>query len=142
MFLGTYTHNIDDKNRLTLPSKIATELSKTVVVSRGFDSCLELRTLEEFKKYSEVLNSYSSNKKETRMFVRAILPNASKITIDNAKRILIPANLLQQANIKNEVTIIGVGNKIEIWDSDTYAAYKEKADQLYEEIAERLDNDK
>ena len=48
MFLGTYSHTLDLKNRLVLPSKIAAKLSKTVVVSKGFDGCLELRTLEDF----------------------------------------------------------------------------------------------
>ncbi|MCF0228020.1 MAG: division/cell wall cluster transcriptional repressor MraZ, partial [Malacoplasma sp.] len=104
MFLGTYSHTIDPKNRLALPSKIAAKLSKTVIVSKGFDGCLELRSQEEFDKYSNILMSYSTNKHENRIVVRQLLANASEITIDNAKRILIPANLLKEVNIKYVVT--------------------------------------
>ena len=140
MFLGTYSHTIDPKNRLALPSKIAAKLSKTVIVSKGFDGCLELRSQEEFDKYSNILMSYSTNKHENRIVVRQLLANASEITIDNAKRILIPANLLKEVNITSDVTIIGVGNKLEIWDTKSYSDFKSKTDKTYEEIAERIDD--
>ena len=141
MFLGTYLHNIDNKNRLALPSKIAAKLSKSVVVSKGFDGCLELRTIESFNKYADTLMSYSANKHENRIVVRQLLANASEIEIDNAKRILIPANLLKEVNITSDVTIIGVGNKLEIWDSKAYKAFKTKTDKTYEAIAERIEDD-
>ena len=142
MFLGTYLHNIDNKNRLALPSKIAAKLSKSVVVSKGFDGCLELRTVEEFEKYSDILMSYSTNKKENRIVVRQLLANASEIVIDNVKRILIPSNLLKEVNIKNDVAIIGIGNKVELWDAKSYKEFKNKTDKTYEEIAERIEDDK
>ena len=142
MFLGTYIHTIDSKNRLALPSKIASKLSKTIVVSKGFDGGLELRSINDFEKYSEMLMSYSANKHENRVVVRQLLANAAEISIDPAKRILIPANLLKEVNIKVDVTIIGVGNKLEIWDTNSYKAFKAKTDKTYEEIAERLEDDK
>ena len=141
MFLGTYLHNIDNKNRLALPSKIAAKLSKSVVVSKGFDGCLELRTIEDFNKYADTLMSYSANKHENRIVVRQLLANASEIEIDSAKRILIPSNLLKEVNITSNVTIIGIGNKLEIWDSKSYQAYKNKTDKTYEAIAERIEDD-
>ena len=142
MFFCTYWRNIDDKNRLALPSKIAAKLSKSVVVSKGFDGCLELRTVEEFEKYSDILMSYSTNKKENRIVVRQLLANASEIVIDNVKRILIPSNLLKEVNIKNDVAIIGIGNKVELWDAKSYKEFKNKTDKTYEEIAERIEDDK
>ena len=141
MFLGTYLHNIDNKNRLALPSKIAAKLSKSVVVSKGFDGCLELRTIEDFNKYADTLMSYSANKHENRIVVRQLLANASEIEIDSARRILIPSNLLKEVNITSDVTIIGIGNKLEIWDTKAYNSYKAKTDKTYEAIAERIEDD-
>ena len=85
--------------------------------------------------------SYSANKHENRIVVRQLLANASEIEIDSARRILIPSNLLKEVNITSDVTIIGVGNKLEIWDSKAYKAFKTKTDKTYEAIAERIEDD-
>lgn len=140
MFLGTYTHTIDSKNRLILPSKIVAKLSEDVVISKGFDGCLELRTNSEFEQHTNKLMQLSQNKKESRILVRQLLANASDLKIDKANRILIPSNLLKETNITNEVTIIGIGNKLEIWDSNTYNKFKAETDATYESIAERIDD--
>ncbi|MCQ3907994.1 MAG: MraZ N-terminal domain containing protein [Mycoplasmoidaceae bacterium] len=50
LFLGTYQHIIDEKNRLSLPAKLVNNFSNdVVVVSKGFEGCLELRNQEDFK---------------------------------------------------------------------------------------------
>ena len=114
MLLGTYNHSLDSKKRLILPSKIVAKLDKEIVVSKGFDGCLELRTEAEFEKYSQKLLQLSQNKKEARILIRQLLANAANLVIDNANRILIPSTLLSETNIKSQVTIIGLGNKLEI----------------------------
>jgi len=114
IFLGTFEHNLDSKNRLTLPAKFANKLGKLVVLSKGFDGCLQLRNEEEFNKYSEQLMSLSQNHKDTRIVVRQLLANAADLEIDKANRILIPTNLLKEGSLTKDVIVIGVGNKIEI----------------------------
>lgn len=141
MFLGTFNHNLDSKNRLTIPSKIVEKLTDYVVVSKGFDGCLELRTKEKFDEYTNKLLSLSQNKANSRALLRQLLANANEIEIDSAKRILIPTNLLKEANIDKNVTIIGLGDKLEIWDSLKYEEFKNKTDNILEELAENLPDD-
>ena len=140
MLLGTYNHSLDSKKRLILPSKIVAKLDKEIVVSKGFDGCLELRTEAEFEKYSQKLLQLSQNKKEARILIRQLLANAASLAIDNANRILIPSTLLNETNIKSQVTIIGLGNKLEIWDANAYNEFKKLTDKTYEDIAERIDD--
>lgn len=114
MFLGTFIHNIDNKNRLSIPAAIRNQLGKSVVISKGFDGSLNLRTPEEFQVYASKLLSLSQTKLNTRTIQRQLLANAAEIDIDSANRILIPANLIQEAKLQTSVTIIGLGNKLEI----------------------------
>jgi MraZ protein len=114
MFTGQYQHNLDTKNRLTLPSKLAEALSTNIYLSKGFDECLEIRTEAEFNKYSEKLLSYSSNSNDVRKIQRVFFSMSSKIEIDSNKRILIPTNLLEISGITKAVILVGVGETIEV----------------------------
>lgn len=142
MFLGTYYHNLDSKNRLTIPSKLLSKLGneKSIIVSKGLDGCLELRRLEDFNSYSNKLLALSQNKVNTRTILRQLLANASEIEIDVANRILLPTNLLNEAKITKEIVIIGVGNKCEIWDKNAYEEFKNRTDSILEELAENIDD--
>lgn len=139
--LGTYFHTLDAKNRLIVPAKFIPVLKKEIVVNKGFDGCLELRTASEFEKFTNQLMSYSNNKKDTRILTRQLLANAADLEIDSAKRILIPQVLLAEVGITKEVAIIGVGSKIEIWDKAKYLEFKKATDSIYESIAEKIDGD-
>lgn len=141
MLLGTYNHSLDSKKRLIIPAKIAAKLDKEVVVSKGFEGCLELRTELEFEKYSQKLLKLSQNKREARILIRQLLANAANLSIDNANRILIPNVLLDETKIKTQATIIGLGDKLEIWDTNSYNEFKKLTDKTYEDIAERIDDD-
>jgi MraZ protein len=114
IFIGTYEHTLDNKNRLTLPSKICAKLSKVIVANKGLDDCLELRSAEDFKNFVSKLDKYSEMKKDVRVVKRHLLGDASDIEIDGAKRILLPNHLLQKANLKKDVVLIGVGDHLEI----------------------------
>ena len=115
IFLGTYQHCIDEKNRLSLPTKIINKLnSRCIIVSKGFDGCLELRTQDEFNLWVNKILSYSQNKKDTRILLRQILANSTEIEIDKTNRILIPETLKNIAHLNKNVIVIGLGNKLEI----------------------------
>jgi MraZ protein len=114
IFLGTYKHNLDDKNRLTLPSKFIAKLPKHIFLSKGFEGCLEIRTPEEFEKRYQYLSQYSENKKDSRNASRIYFANSHDVEIDSAKRILVPNELISAAQLVKNTVIIGVGNKIEI----------------------------
>ncbi len=140
IFLGTYFHNIDSKNRLSMPAKFASQLGNEVVVSKGFDGCLEIRSIADSNIYVDKLMNLSQNKKNSRIVARQLLGNAANVEMDKARRILIPATLLKEANITKDVAVIGVGNKIELWDLNTYNKFKSETDSIYESIAEELED--
>ncbi|MDR0825898.1 MAG: division/cell wall cluster transcriptional repressor MraZ [Mycoplasmataceae bacterium] len=140
VFLGTFNHTLDDKNRLALPSKFIAKLPKEIYISKGFDGCLEIRTPDEFNKRYEFLMQYSENKKASRDVARTYFSNSRDIEIDKTKRILLPSELIELAHIKKNVMIIGVGNKIEIWDEVAFKKFQKAANDTYESVAEKLDD--
>jgi MraZ protein len=113
-YLGTFQHSLDSKNRLQLPSIFTEKLGDVIVISKGFEGCIELRNKNEFQEYSSKILSLTETKKDTRDFKRIFFKNSREIEIDAAKRILIPKNLIELANLSKYITIIGVGDKIEI----------------------------
>lgn len=142
LFLGTYQHNIDDKNRLSLPTKLVKKFTNRVVIaSKGFEGCLELRSKEDFEVWSSKILTYSQYKKDTRTLARQILANSSELELDKANRILLPAVLMKIANLKKNVIVIGVGDKLEVWDAKAYAKFQAETDSTFEAVAERIDDE-
>ena len=142
LFLGTYEHNIDDKNRLSLPAKLVGKFSNRIVVaSKGFENCIELRSREDFEVYANKILSYSSNKKDSRILARQTLANSAELELDKANRILIPDVLKKIGSLKKNVIIIGLGNKLEIWDAKAYAKFQAETDSKFEAVAERIDDE-
>jgi MraZ protein len=121
-FTGEFRNSIDQKNRLSIPAKYRKALSpindNTFVLTRGFDQCLILYPLDEWKKVEGQLGSLSSIKVRHRNFVRSIVRCAIHIKYDSQGRIAIPDNLLQHAKIDSNVVVIGMIKKIEIWSPD------------------------
>lgn len=139
LFFGTYDHNLDNKQRLTIPSKMRNKiLNSTVYVSKGFEGSLEMRTEEEFEKWSSQILNFSSFNKETRMLTREIIANTHEVEIDKIGRIKIPNNLLKLANIEKSVYILGMGDRVEIWDQKSYDGYQNQNSDKMEEIAETI----
>ncbi|AHB36594.1 division/cell wall cluster transcriptional repressor MraZ [Spiroplasma apis] len=139
MLLGTFEHNLDDKLRLTIPSKLRNKLGDLIFVSKGIENCLEVRTPENFKKLLSDLGQKSSFNSSTRKIERLILSNSDEISIDNAGRIKIPTNLLDKVNISKQVYILGLGDRVEIWDKFVYEKMIEETDELeIYEAAEQL----
>ena len=118
-FTGEFHNSIDQKNRLSIPAKYRKALSpvndNTFVLTRGFDQCLILYPLDEWKKVESQLGSLSSIKVRHRNFVRSIVRCAIHVKYDSQGRIAIPENLLEYANINSNVIVIGMIKKIEIW---------------------------
>lgn len=138
MFIGEYTHSIDDKNRLSLPAKFRSELGKKVVITPGLDSCLFVFTLKEWKKIEERLNQSSMLQGDTRSFNRFMFAGAVEAEIDSIGRVLVPDFLRDRANLKNKVSVIGVSNRVEIWNEKTWADYKKVVEKQADTLAEKL----
>ena len=139
MFIGEYTHTVDDKKRISLPSKFRKSVGKKAVVTKGLDSCLFIYTIEEWKKVAQELGS-GWTKSDQRGIHRFIYGGAQEISVDSVARILIPEHLKKYAELKNKVVFAGVHNRIELWNDQKWSAYKKTMEKRAEELSEKLGN--
>jgi MraZ protein len=138
MLIGEYTHTIDPKKRLSLPSKFRKELGKKVVVTRGLDNCLFVYPINEWKKIGGKLAELGVGKSDTRGFNRFIFAGAVEAVIDSLGRILLPDFLRDFASLKDKVVLAGVQTRIEIWDEKKWSDYKKNMERQADSMAEKL----
>lgn len=139
MFMGEYRHNIDVKGRLTLPSKFRDEFENQVIVTKGFDGCLNIYTLQGWEAFYQKLAAIPTNKKQARTFIRLIASRATTCDFDKMGRINIPQNLRKEVGLDKAVVVIGNLDHIEIWDEAAWDAYYEEQSGHLEEISEEMD---
>lgn len=140
MLIGEYTHIIDDKKRLAIPAKIRKELGAKAVITRGLDNCLFIYPSKEWQKLVEKLSNLPIGQRDTRGFGRLMLAGASEVDLDTLGRVLIPDYLKEYAQLKKNVVIAGVYNRLEIWDETKWNAFKSQSEKEVDNIAERLGN--
>jgi len=138
VFIGEYSHSIDLKKRLAVPSKFRGELKNKVVVTRGLDKCLFIYPMKVWEKLADKLGTLPVGESTTRSFVRTMLAGATDVEVDKQGRVLIPDYLKVYAGLKKEVVIAGLYNRLEIWDENKWKEYKKGAEKNTDEIAEQL----
>ena len=138
MLIGEYTHAIDDKNRLSLPVKFRQEMGKKVVITPGLDNCLFVFTLKEWEKISTKLSESSMLQADNRSFNRFMFGGAVEADIDSIGRILVPDFLRDRANLESKVAVIGVQNRVEIWNEKSWMEYKKVVEKQADSLAEKL----
>lgn len=135
VLFGTFQHSLDAKNRLTLPSKIRNEFGSSVMLNFGVDGCIEIRTQENYDAYIGQIFEVRKSSKDLRKLERILSGSTFEVNIDASNRILLPDFLMKQTNISKDVVLVGVRQKLEIWDATTYyqsldADYASAADTL------------
>ena len=138
MFMGEYHHNIDDKNRLIIPSKFREELGNDFIITRGIEKCLFVYPREDWQKIVEKLESLPFTKKDARNFTRFFLSGAVDAEIDKQGRSSMSQARVNYANIEKECVIIGVGNRLEIWSKQQWDDFFNSAQDNMSDIAENL----
>ena len=138
MFIGEYTYSIDDKKRLAVPAKFRQLLGKKAVITRGLDQCLFLYPAKEWGKLAKKLSQLPLSQADARGFVRLMLGGAMEAAIDNLGRILIPDYLKNYAFLKKQVVLVGLYDRVELWDEVEFKKYKKKTELEAGDIAERL----
>lgn len=138
MLLGEYQHNLDNKGRVAIPAKFKDRLAPGAIITRGLDNCLFVFASKEWEALAQKLVALPLAQANSRAFVRLMLAGAVDVNLDNQSRILVPDYLRQYADLKKFVTIAGLYNRVEIWDSQRWADYKKKTEGASEEIAEKL----
>ncbi|PTO38481.1 cell division/cell wall cluster transcriptional repressor MraZ [Enterococcus mundtii] len=138
MLMGEFRHNIDAKGRLIVPSKLREELGEQFVLTRGLDGCLFGYPMSEWNELEAKLNDMPLAKKDARTFVRFFYSAATECELDKQGRINIPNTLRNYATITKECVIVGVSNRIEIWDETKWQEFSEAAEENFDEIAENM----
>lgn len=139
MLSGEYSHNLDAKGRVILPSKLREELGDNFYVTKYFEGCLAVFSAEEFEKLGASIQSLPGNMREARKLQRIIITGAHQVDADKQGRFVIPPTLREFAKLEKEVVVVGNGSHAEIWDSAAWAEYLYGEDSMsLEDAAEAL----
>ena len=138
MFLGEFQHSLDAKGRLTLPAKFRDALADGLVITKGMENCLFVFSRSEWPSLQDKVQSLPMIKKDARKFTRFFFGGAMEEDLDKQGRVLIPENLRQYAQLNREVVIIGVSNRLEVWNKENWEEYVKEAESSYVEVAEEL----
>ncbi len=142
MFYGEYLHSLDKKNRLIIPSRFRDAIKEMAIeklyVTRGLDECLFIFAEAEWKAQENKFKAMPFTKREVRKFKRMFFSGAAEAVPDKQWRILIPDYLKEYASLTKSVMIIGVSNRIEVWDRKKWEEFYKISKENYEEIAEGL----
>ena len=140
MLSGEYRHNIDNKGRIIIPSKIREEMGGRIVITRGLDGCLFGYSEKTWNMIMEKLNTLPFTKRDARNFTRFMTSGAITLEFDKQGRINIPNYLNKYASLLREVVIIGVIDRIEIWSGDNWDKFMNDNVESLSDISENLFN--
>ena len=138
MLMGEYHHNIDEKNRLIIPSKFRSELGEKFIITKGFDKCLFVYSEAEWNKMIQRVGTLQFTRKNVRAFERALIGGASVTEFDKQGRINITSPLVHYAGINKECVIIGVNERLEIWSLEEFDKYMKENEDSFEEMIEDI----
>ncbi len=138
MLIGEFIHTIDEKNRISLPAKFRKEMGKDLVITPGLDNCLFVFTKKEWQKISEKLSNFSMLSSDNRSFNRFMFGGATEVSVDSIGRILIPDFLKDRVSLKTKAALVGVQNRLEIWNEKVWTEYKGRVEKQADALAEKL----
>ena len=138
MFLGEFEHTIDDKGRLTIPAKFRPELEGGVVVTRGLDGCLWAYSRSEWEILAGKIAQMPTTNQAARNFARFMFSSAFDSVPDRQGRVIVPQNLRDYAGIANEAVVIGVMNRVELWNPQKWSQVVNTVEDDPEAIVSQL----
>lgn len=138
MFIGEYSHNLDDKGRLAVPAKFRASLKTGAVVTRGLDNCLFLYPKKQWDVLVKKLANLPVSQSKARAFSRFMLAGAMAVDFDNQGRIILPEYLRKFASLNKKAIVAGLYDRLEIWDEGLWNQYKSSTEKESVNIAETL----
>ncbi len=137
MLMGTHFHSMDAKGRMNFPTKIKDVIGETFVITKGFDDCIFVYSVEDFQILVEKIKALPLSK--GRKLQRFFMASACEITVDKLGRIVIPQPLREHANLEREIVVVGVSDRAEIWDKSSWEEInnnvsQEEMDEVMEDI--------
>jgi MraZ protein len=138
--LGEHDHSLDDKNRLTLPSRFRPAFEDGLVVARGFDGCLAVYPMSEWERMSARFSALDPLSEDSRRVSRHFFGGATQLELDKQGRLVLPQTLIEHAGLERELTVLGVHDHLEIWNRATWRRLQQEPEGRVEDAAERLAN--
>ncbi|HSV44096.1 MAG TPA: division/cell wall cluster transcriptional repressor MraZ [Candidatus Bathyarchaeia archaeon] len=142
MFYGEYKHGIDQKGRIILPARFREICVENgydrFFLTRGLDKCIFMFTEQEWRQQEQKFKALSFTRKESRSFNRLFFSGAVEVLPDKQGRFVLPPFLKIYAGIQQKVVVLGISNRIEIWDEDQWTRFYDTSNQSFEQIAENM----
>ena len=139
MLIGEYEHSLDAKGRVIMPAKLREDMGEKFILTKGLDGCLFGFSQNEWANFEEKLKTLPLTNKNARDFVRFFLSGATECEMDKQGRFLVASNLREYAGMDKEIVVIGVGNRIEIWNKEKWNVHNSAENISADEIAEKMD---
>lgn len=142
LLTGEYNNTIDDKGRVSFPSKLRLSVNQNVlIITKGLDTCLWLFTIDEWENFSaKIMSNASMMKRKNLDIIRHFIAPAQQIEFDKSGRLSIPQSLRDYAKLSKDCTILGVAKYIELWDSASYSEYLTTSEDSFREAAEEFND--
>lgn len=142
MFRGSFEHSVDSKGRVSVPSRfrdiLAERYEGKLVLTMDYDKCVMAYPLEEWERVEEKIKALPQSQKEVKDYMRYVFSNAAECELDKQGRILIPPALREGARISKNVMVVGLLNKMEIWDKVAWDARKSQTGDKIGEVLSTL----
>ena len=136
MLMGEYSHTIDAKGRMIIPSKFREELGENFVLTKGLDGCLSIYPMDEWEAFEMKLRALPLTNKNARTFSRFFVAGATSCELDKQGRILVPSGLRDYAGLVKDVVLTGNISNIEVWSKEHWDEVSEVDDM--DAIAEKM----
>ena len=138
MLIGEFTHTLDTKKRLAIPAKFRKEIGERAIITRGFDKCIVLYPFKQWEILIQKLGELSLGQSDSRSLTRSLVGGATEVEFDSLGRILIPDHLKRYAELFQKVVVVGVANRLEIWDAGQWERYRKNIESKTDALAEKL----
>ena len=142
MLLGQYQTKLDEKGRCAIPARFRSQIGKNAVLAKWYEGCLVfvkddgwIALLEKLTAKSEI---FTSPVRDTDRF---IMGSAFEIELDSQGRFVVPKLLRDYANLSSDITFLGLGERVEIWNSKSWEEKERQVSENAVKLIEKLARD-
>jgi MraZ protein len=141
LFTGEFECKMDAKGRFALPSKVKSKLPEVsgnqLVLSLGLEPCLVLYPLVEYRKIYSRIASMNEFNEEFRRLQRNFFRRINEVELDGAGRLLVPKTMSKYARLEKDIILVGMGNRVEIWDTKAYEDFIINDNSEFSKLAQK-----
>ena len=122
--LGAHSYQLDPKGRLSLPARFREALADGVWVTIGQDGCLFAFPRVEWQRYADQVGASPLSDAQGRAYQRLFFGSSDELRLDVQGRLTLPGRLRDAVGIGKDVIVLGVRDRMEIWDREAYERYE------------------